>query len=96
MSSKLSMIYGVQKSVAPKNGVEFPQESIGVIQHLATLVSFGPVWPRMVPYGSIWSKVMRIHIGLIICHFLVSGVSITESPKNKIMGKTGFYVRGVL
>ena len=39
----------------------------------------------------IWSKVMRSHIGLIICHFLVSAVSITESPKNKIMGKTGFY-----
>ena len=30
-------------------------------------------------------------IGLIIYHFLVSAVSITESPKNKIMGKTGFY-----
>ena len=40
---------------------------------------------------TIWSKVMRMHIGLIICHFLVSAVSITESPKNKIMGKTGFY-----
>ena len=39
----------------------------------------------------IWSKVMRRNIGLMICHFLVSAVSITESPKNKIMGKTGFY-----
>ena len=34
---------------------------------------------------------MRMHIGLITCHFLVSVVSNTESPKNKIMGKTGFY-----
>ena len=34
---------------------------------------------------------MRMHIGLIICHFLLSTVSITESPKNKIMGKSGLY-----
>ena len=39
----------------------------------------------------IWSKVMRMYIGLIICHFLVSAVSITKSQKNKIMGKTDFY-----
>ena len=34
---------------------------------------------------------MRMHIGLIICHFLLSTVSITESPKNKIIGKSGLY-----
>ena len=41
--------------------------------------------------GFIWSKVIRMHIGLIIFHFLVSAVSITESLKNKITGKIGFY-----
>ena len=46
---------------------------------------------RSVKSIHIWSKVMRMHIGLIICHFLLSTVSITESPKNKIMGKAGLY-----
>ena len=36
----------------------------------------------------IWSNFMRMHIGLKICHFLQSVVSITEGPK-KIMRKSG-------
>ena len=34
---------------------------------------------------------MRTHIGLKICHFLQSVVSITEGPKNKIMRKSGIH-----
>ena len=34
---------------------------------------------------------MRTHIGLKICHFLLSVVSITEGPKNKIMRKSGIH-----
>ena len=34
---------------------------------------------------------MRMHIGLKICHFLLSPVSITEGPKNKIMRKSGIH-----
>ena len=40
---------------------------------------------------SIWSNFMRTHIGLKICHFLLSVVSITEGPKNKIMKKSGIH-----
>ena len=39
----------------------------------------------------IWSNFMRTHIGLKICHFLQSVVSITEGPKNKIMRKSGIH-----
>ena len=39
----------------------------------------------------IWSNIMRTHIGLKICHFLQSVVSITEGPKNKIMRKSGIH-----
>ena len=34
---------------------------------------------------------MRTHISLKICHFLLSVVSITEGPKNKIMRKSGIH-----
>ena len=34
---------------------------------------------------------MRMHIGLEICHFLQSVVSITEGQKNKIMRKSGIH-----
>ena len=34
---------------------------------------------------------MRTHIGLKICHFLLSVVSITEGPENKIMRKSGIH-----
>ena len=34
---------------------------------------------------------MRMHIGLKICHFLPSVVSITEGPENKIMRKSGIH-----
>ena len=34
---------------------------------------------------------MRMHIGPKICHFLLSNVSITEGPKNKIMKKSGIH-----
>ena len=34
---------------------------------------------------------MRTHIGLKICHFLPSVVSITEGPENKIMRKSGIH-----
>ena len=34
---------------------------------------------------------MRTHIGLKICHFLQSVVSITEGSKNKIMRKSGIH-----
>ena len=37
----------------------------------------------------IWSNIMRMHIGLKICHFLQSVVSITKGPKNKIMRISG-------
>ena len=40
---------------------------------------------------SIWSEIMRMHIGLLICHFLLSTLSITKSTKNKMMGKSGLY-----
>ena len=36
---------------------------------------------------NILSNFMRTHIGLKICHFLLSVVSITEGPENKIMRK---------
>ena len=39
----------------------------------------------------IWSNFMRTHIGLKICHFLQSVVSITEGPKNKIIKKSGIH-----
>ena len=39
----------------------------------------------------IWSNFMSMHIDLNICHFLKSVVSITEGPKNKIMGKSGIH-----
>ena len=39
----------------------------------------------------IWSNFMRTHIGLKICHFLQSVVSITEGPKNKIIRKSGIH-----
>ena len=39
----------------------------------------------------IWSKMMRMHICPKICHFLLSTVSITEHPKNKIMKKSGIH-----
>ena len=39
----------------------------------------------------IWSNFMRTHIGLKICHFLPSVVSITEGPENKIMRKSGIH-----
>ena len=39
----------------------------------------------------IWSKMMRMHICPKICHFLLSTVSITERPKNKIMKKSGIH-----
>ena len=45
----------------------------------------------MVVQGCIWSNFMRTHIGLKICHFLQSVVSITEGPKNKIMRKSGIH-----
>ena len=32
-----------------------------------------------------------MHIGLKICHFLLSVVSITEGPKNKIMRKSAIH-----
>ena len=32
-----------------------------------------------------------MHIGPKICHFLLSTVSITEGPKNKIMRKSGIH-----
>ena len=38
---------------------------------------------------------MRMHIDLIICHFLLSTVSITEGPKNKIVRKSGIHKAGV-
>ena len=38
---------------------------------------------------NIWSNFMRTHIGLKICHFLQSVVSITKGQKNKIMRKSG-------
>ena len=34
---------------------------------------------------------MRMHIGPKICHFLLSPVSITEGPKNKILRKSGIH-----
>ena len=34
---------------------------------------------------------MRMHIDPKICHFLLSPVSITEGPKNKIMRKSGIH-----
>ena len=34
---------------------------------------------------------MRMHIGLTICYFLLSTVSITEGPKNKIIKKSGIH-----
>ena len=40
---------------------------------------------------AIWSNFMRMHIGLKICHFLQSVVSITEGPKNKIIRKSGIH-----
>ena len=40
---------------------------------------------------NIWSNFMRMHIGLKICHFLQSVVSITEGPKNKIIRKSGIH-----
>ena len=40
---------------------------------------------------NIWSNIMRTHIGLKICHFLQSVVSITEGPKNKIIRKSGIH-----
>ena len=39
----------------------------------------------------IWLNFMRTHIDLKICHFLLSVVSITEGPKNKIMRKSGIH-----
>ena len=39
----------------------------------------------------IWSNLMRTHICLNICHYLLSVVSITEGPKNKIMRKSCLY-----
>ena len=35
-----------------------------------------------------------MHIGLPICHFLLSTVSIPEGPKNKIMRKSGIHSSG--
>ena len=34
---------------------------------------------------------MRTHIGLKICHFLLSVVSITEGPENQIMWESGIH-----
>ena len=50
-----------------------------------------PSWNLLCVYRQsyIWS--MRMHIGLTICHFLQSVVSITEGPKNKIMRKSGIH-----
>merc|ERR1712055_800989 len=39
----------------------------------------------------IWSNIMRTHIGLKVCHFLLSVVSITEGPENKIRRKSGIH-----
>ena len=39
----------------------------------------------------IWSKMMRLNIGPKICHFLLSNVTLTEDPKNKIMKKSGIH-----
>ena len=39
----------------------------------------------------IWLKIMRMHIGLKICNFLLLNITITEVRK-KIMRKTGIYV----
>ena len=40
----------------------------------------------------IWLNFMRTHINLKICHFLLSVVSITEGPKNKIMRRSGIKI----
>ena len=42
-------------------------------------------------YKSIWLKMMRMHIDLNICHFLLLSVSIAEAWKSKIKGKTGIH-----
>ena len=44
------------------------------------------VEPPANPGTHIWSNFMRTHIGLKICHFLQSVVSITEGPKTKLWG----------
>ena len=54
------------------------------------------IWPRFIfffvkPSSYIWSNFIRTHIGLKICHFLLSVGSITESPKNQIMRKSGIH-----
>ena len=38
-----------------------------------------------------WSNFIWMHIGLTICHFLLSVVSITGGPKNKILRKSGIH-----
>ena len=76
---------GAKKKLLGGSGQNFKLEKIG------NSIRTGPWKTKLDEALNIWSKVIRMHIGLIICHFLVSAVSITESQKNKIMGKTGFY-----
>ena len=45
----------------------------------------------IITLNHIWSNFMRMHIGLKICHFLQSVVSIIEGPKNKIMSKSDIH-----
>ena len=47
---------------------------------------------KIIECKDIWSNFMRRHIGLKICHFLQSVLSITEGPKKtKLLRKSGIH-----
>ena len=58
----------------------------------ATFFASWSQWPVEVLLGStnnvIWWKIMRMHIGSKICHFLLLNVAITEARKQKITRRT--------
>ena len=55
------------------------------------MTSYDQLLPVMTSYNHIWLKMMRMHIDLKICHFLLMTVSIAEARNSKNKGKAGIH-----
>ena len=80
----------IKQSYFSDVGFTFSNVSLGYLPHLGKIGLFSrfSLIGMQLCIECIWSNFMRMHIGLKICHFLHSVVSITGGPKNKIMRKS--------